>query len=289
MYTDGLGRADTLEVTMSNVNSFKKWRPEMNDVLRVEHKKIDTGKMYVSAAMPTADSYKLLATALPADAGAVRYYRSFENITLAELADYCAKSAGLSGYRLYGADGNTKYSYIIQDNETAAGFLERTAKWEGALLKVYDGNFIIADIMVLQQISAAITLETDTLGGGYDYFTRDGLKLYGLEVMTPGVSAMAYDAARAGAKERTYANIPARDYAEAGRWARGLLLGNNRKADILNIEGALNPAFTAMARVDVSSEKDERINGKWMVERAEHDLFNEKSSASFVRVIETIS
>ena len=63
----------------------------------------------------------------------------------------------------------------------------------------------------------------------------------------------------------------------------------NRKADVLNMEGILNPAYTAMARVDVSSGKDERINGKWMVERVEHDLKNERSDASLVRVIETIS
>lgn len=289
VYTDALSRADTLELTLENADSFKKWGPEENDVLRVTHKKIDTGKMYVSAVLPAANTYQILATALPADAGAVRYYASFQNATLSEIADYCAKSAGLDGFRLYGADGSTKYSYIIQDCETAAGFLERIAKWEGALLKIYDGNFIIADIITLQQTHNAITIETDGLTAGYDYFTREGLKLYGLEIKTPSLSVMAYDSACAGAKERTYTNIPARDYAEAGRWARGLLLDINRKADVLNMDGTLNPAYTAMARVDVSSGKDERINGRWMVERCEHDLKNERSDASLVRVIETIS
>ena len=76
------------------------------------------------------------------------------------------------------------------------------------------------------------------------------------------------------------------DNAQAGRWARGLLLTHNREAEEIRLETTLNTRLSAMARVDVNGGTD--MDGNWIVDEAEHDLYNKTSSVRLLRVIGTI-
>ncbi|MBO4299743.1 MAG: hypothetical protein J5998_13215, partial [Clostridia bacterium] len=74
--------------------------------------------------------------------------------------------------------------------------------------------------------------------------------------------------------------------AQAGRWARGLLMSRNREAERLTVETELNAALSAMTRVDVAGGTD--MDGKWIIDEAEHDLIGGSTRATMKRVVDTI-
>ena len=78
----------------------------------------------------------------------------------------------------------------------------------------------------------------------------------------------------------------ARDNAQAGRWARGLLRAMNRKAETLIMDTVFDPTMTAMARVDVTGGTD--ADGSWLVEEAEHDLIDETTRVTLHRAITSV-
>ena len=72
----------------------------------------------------------------------------------------------------------------------------------------------------------------------------------------------------------------------AGRWARGLLLHHNRRAETLRLQSELNAGLTAMARIDIESATD--MDGAWIVDEVEHDMVDSRTTARLLRCLTTI-
>ena len=104
--------------------------------------------------------------------------------------------------------------------------------------------------------------------------------------MSPFAKASAYDSSVDGDNQPVVTTLPALDGAQAGRWARGLLLNHNRQAEELNMSMEFNAGLTAFARIDIESDTD--ANGEWVVDETEHDLILLKSTARLFRCITTI-
>ena len=82
---------------------------------------------------------------------------------------------------------------------------------------------------------------------------------------------------------------PARDAAQAGRWARGLLLHENTRHEKLSFETEFNPGYTAMTRIDVEDESDAAdAAGEWLIEEARHDFLERRSWVSMRRCVESV-
>lgn len=279
------GRCDSLEIEFENAAGWYNWAPAEDDKITVEHNGYDTGIMYVNTILPEEGRFRILATSLPCRARE-KAYRSFTGKTIAEIMQACATATGMD-YQIFGIDGGITIPYIQRENEGCAAFLYRLLKLEGAAFKVVNGKYTAIGLNYAQTQEAHQTIEITTQQEGVEY-KRNGQKLRALSIETPYARATAEDAAVPEAHNRlTTGKYPARDEAQAGRWARGLLLHENRICESLSIQSEFNIGFTAVTRIDIEGNTD--AVGEWLIEEAEHDFILLSSKAKLHRCIDTIS
>ena len=279
------GRCDSLEIEFENAASWYGWEPEEDDKILVAHDGYDTGTMYVNTILPEDGRFRILATALPCKARR-RQWRSFAGKTIEEIMQSAAMACGMD-YALFGVDGHAIIPYIEQENEGSAAFLNRLLKCEGATLKCVNGKLTGIGLLYAQERRAHQTVELRADQKGAEY-RRSGAKLHSLTVKTPYARARATDEGvptNHGAE--TVTEHPAVDDIQAGRWARGLLLAKNRTCESVSFQSEFNCGLTAMTRIDITGDMD--ATGEWLIETAEHDFINRKSSVLMHRCSGTIA
>lgn len=278
------GRSDSLELTLDHASIWYKWKPEEDDEITITQGDYTTGKLYLNTVMPDGDQYRILATGVK-KAAARKAWESYADTTFQRIAERCAAECGMVG-RFYGIDGSLPYSYVLRQNEGCAAFLSRIGEWEGATIKAFNGAFRGISVKYAQEREPEQEMEITADQEGITYRRRENLKYVGLTIQTPYARATARDTAVRGGNAPILTHLPAMDNAQAGRWARGLLLMHNRRAEEFTIDTGLNTGLSAMARIDVTGNTD--MSGKWLVDEAEHDLFNQRTTAKLLRVITTI-
>ena len=275
-------RCDSLDMTFENAGGWYAWGPKEDDRIIVTRDGYDTGVMYLNTILPEEGYFRVYATALPC-AARDKAYRSFAALTVEQIMRICANETGMN-YALYGADGERVIPYIQRENESAASFLFRLLKWEGAALKCVNGTYTAIGLQWAQTRPArqVMTLTADQTGVEY----RRGTKHRALHVLTPWCKGVAEDMDAPENGPRLTVYYPAREAAQAARWARGALLWRNRQAESLTIESEFNRGLTALARIDVTGGTD--CSGEWLAQTVEHDLYNGTTRARLVRCVETI-
>lgn len=278
------GRQDCLELVLDHAAAWYRWGPKRDDMIRIIDGEYDTGTTYLSAIAPEGDSFRIFATAGKSNARR-KAWESFENRTLGEIFAHLAAQDGMES-KIYGVNDGYIYPYLLRENESCAAFLSRLSHREGAVLKTVLGRYACIGITAAQDIPPSATIELSVRQDGVTYLHKKNTQYASVTVKTPYAAATAYDKSAADGEAFVISDIPAMDNATAGRWARGLLLTNNRKAEILTIESEHNAGFTAMARIDVRSETD--MNGEWIIDEAEHDFVRRRSRARLYRCIRTV-
>lgn len=277
-------RCDSLKIEFDDAKSWIGWGPREDDEIRITHGGYDSGTLYLNTVLPENGVYTLLATALPCGARR-KEYRSFTGKSLEEILRACGMASGMN-YALFGVDGRITIPYIQQENEGCAAFLRRLLQAEGAELKCVNGKYTGIGILYAQDLTPSQCLELTPTTEKAEY-RRGGNSLRALTVRTPYGSATATDEAVPSSHSRTVRNdLPVKDSAQAGRWARGLLLAENRNSESLTLETAFNIGFTAMTRIDITGNTD--ATGDWLVQEAEHDFINLTSRAVLRRCIRSI-
>lgn len=279
----GGGRCDSLEIEFENAAGWYSWGPEEDDQIVVACDGYDTGIMYLNTVLPEEGRFRILATALPC-AARKKQYRSFTGKTIEEIMRACGMASGMD-FAIYGIDGQTVIPYIQQENESAAAFLYRLLKFEGAALKCVNGKYTAIGISYAQARPVHQTIEIGAKQTGAEY-RRGGATYKSVTVKTPYAKATAEDLLVASTHAQITLNLPARNDIQAGRWARGVLMYHNRQAETLSIDSEFNPGFSAMTRIDITGSTD--ATGDWIIEEAEHDFYNRKSRAKLYRCIYTI-
>ena len=281
-----INRCDSLDIEFENAAGWYGWAPQEDDKIIVSHNGYDTGIMYVNSILPENGKYRIFATSIPS-AARVKGYQSFTQKSIEEIMRICAISSGLE-YRIYGIDPGIVIPYTERNYEGYASFLYRLLKMEGAVLKCVNGRFVAIGIEYAQNLDPHQTLSITSDMGALDY-KRCGKRYRSLTVQTPYATASAMDTAVTGNHAMILNDIPARDAIQAGRWARGLLLYENRQYESLAIATEFNAGFTAMTRIDIKDEVDKSdAVGEWLIEEAKHDFVNKKSSAVMRRCVTTI-
>lgn len=278
------GRSDCLELTLDHASRWYGYAPEEDDEIILTHGDYSTGKLYLNAVIPVGDQYRILATSVKR-AAARKAWASYAGTTLKGIFDICAAECGMEG-RLYGADGRLPYTFALRRNEGVAAFLNRIGEWEGLCVKARNGVFLGVSVALAQEREAEAGFEISAKQEGVTWRRRDNMKYTGLTVQTPFAKATARDAGAKGNNAPIITCLPAMDNAQAGRWARGLLLMHNRRAETLTIEKGLDTGLAPMARVEVSGGT--AMNGDWLIDETEHDLFNGRTTANLLRVISTV-
>jgi len=276
-------RCDILEIEFENAAGWFSWGPEADDTVRVTHNGYDTGLMYLNAVLPEEGIFRIMATSLPCKARK-KEWRSFTGKSIEEIMRVCAVSSGMD-YQIFGIDGDTIIPYIQQANESCASFLARLLRMEGAVLKCVNGKYTAIGIEYAQDKQAGQTFEIDLYQEDVTWY-RSGAALRSLRIMTPYCDAMATDTGVDSSHSTRIVNAPARNNVQAGRWARGMLLSENRQCEKLTMLTQFNAGFTSMARIDTTGETP--ATGEWIIQDSEHDFINLKSSATMYRCLTTI-
>ena len=278
------GRRDILDIEFEYSNKWFGWKPEKDDTIQIEHDGFDTGKLYVNSILPEGGRYRILATAAKS-AARNKVWASYDDTTLNALMGICAAECGME-HGLYGISGGLNYFYITRENQDGMAFLDRLLTMEGGRLKCQNGKLRGIGIEYAQGLTAGQTFEIDTTQMQARYTHREDLKYAGITVKTPYAEATAYDSSVKDGNHPVINHLPASDNAQAGRWARGMLLNHNRTAEELELGMEFNAGLTALVRVNIESDTD--ANGEWIVDQVEHDFITLKSTAVLYRCITTI-
>ena len=279
-------RCDSLDIEFENAAGWYNWGPKEDDQIIVSQDGYDTGIMFVNTILPLDGKYRIIATSLPC-AARVKGYQSFINKSIEEIMRVCAISSGMD-YRIYGIDPDITIPYIQRENEGYGAFLCRLMQMEGAALKCVNGRFVAIGIDYAQDRDPHQTIQIKADMPGLDY-ARSGKRYRMLTVETPYAQATAEDMAASDNHSLTINHLPARNALQAGRWARGMLLHENRKHERLTISMEYNIGFTAMTRIDTEDNIDTSdAVGEWLIQDVNHDFINRKSTAQMRRCIRTI-
>lgn len=276
------GRADSLEIKLDHAAAWYRWGAKTDDTIRITHDGYDTGILYLNAVYPERDTFRILATSLPA-AARRKMWGCFQNKSLLTIMNHCASECGLEA-KTYGIGEEKTYPYVLRRNEGCAALLDRIGRWEGAVIKAYNGAFRAIGVEYAQALAASRTMTITTEQKGVRYTKRENVKYSGVTISTPYAKGTAYDAAAGTDNHPVLTNLPAFDAAQAKRFARGMLLMNNREAETLCIESSFDAGLTSMIRVDI--EGNTEANGRWVVDQVEHDLKRETSTAKLLRVLD---
>ena len=277
-------RCDSLDILFENASGWFMWQPEEDDMIIVELDGYNSGVMYLNAVMPEDGKYRIIASALPSKARA-KTYRSFYGQTIGQIMDVCAAYTNMSR-SVYGIEESTVIPYIQQEGETSAAFLYRLLMFEGAALKCINGKYAAIGIEYAAGLDAGagFYLVADQRDVTY---TRMGMAYKSITIRTPYGEATAEDTAVDSSHVGLVLGcLPVTNVVQAGRWARGKLQCLNRKMETLQMKTGFNPGISAMVRVDIAGNTD--AAGIWLVEEAEHDLINRKTSFIMHRYIDTI-
>lgn len=279
------GRCDTLEMELDHADAWFRWNPQVDDKIIAAMNGYQTGILYLNTVYPQNGMYRIIATSVPS-AARRKANASYSNLTLTDLIESCAAECGMES-GLYEMDGDIRYSYLLRSDASAAAFMNHLAEREGAAFKTAGGRFAMIGTRNMQATDAGQVIQIGTNQQGVTYIKREDKKWSALRILTPEFECMAQDAGAAHGNYITMTNIPATNEVEAGRWARGLLLTHNRKAEKLTVSSEFNAGFSAMARIDIASETE--MSGAWIVDEVEHDMVAAKSVATMVRCVETVS
>jgi len=278
------GRSDCLELTLDHASVWYHWEPQEDDVIEIDHNGYSTGSLYLNAVIPVGDQFRVLATSVKSSAQR-KSWGCYKNTNLAKIVEKVASECGMGG-KVFGADGLLPYDFILRQNEGCAAFLNRIGEWDGLCVKAYQGAFRAISVPWAQAREPIGRIEINSKQEGVTYRRRDGMKYTGLTVQSPAARATARDTSMKGNNIPTVVDLPAMNNAQAGRWARGLLLMHNRRFEEVTIEQGLNLSMSAMTRIDITGATP--ATGKWLVDEVEHDLFNRHTTTKLLRVIDTI-
>ena len=279
-----IGRSDSLDIILNHAADWYRWEPKAGDTIEINHKGYTTGALYVNTVRPEGKEYRILATSLPPNAWQ-NAWRSYRQMTFDEIVTQCATECGMTG-EVYGARFSTPYGHLQRQNTGAAAFLQRLCFLEGAALKAYNGKMQAIFIPYAQDQRTVRSLRLTGEEPGLVYTHTPEAKRGFVRVVTPDFEVTVTDSGASGCKGKTIP-APAMDTITASRWARGVLLMCNRMAETLEVSIGFDPAMTALARVEVIGNS--AFAGGWLVDEAEHDLYNEKTRVKLVRCVTTVS
>lgn len=275
---------DLLSIEFDNARAWHGWQPKTDDRITIVDGAYSTGILYLSAVAPEDDRYKIVATSAPTAAKGKGWY-SFQTRTIGEIFNICAAACGMK-WELYGIDRNAPIPYIERENESCLSFLQRLMNLEGGTLKCVNGTLTGISYAFAQSLSSTQTIQILSDGQGTKYTSRPDLLKKSVTVRTPFASAVAVDSAAASVGHSTFTRLPALSDIQAARWARGLLLCNNRKADTVTMETEFNEGMTALAHISIVS--DTNAAGEWLAEEVKHDFVERRTAVKLLRCIDTI-
>lgn len=151
------GEADSLAITFSDTKKqWAKWKPSaQGDTVRITDGAVDSGKLYIDTLKPENGKYKLQAYSTPKSAYSTKS-RSFENLTLQQIAGKIAKDNGLQ-VRFFDVP-ETQFKYVQQRGQSDLAFLNNLCKQRGVSFIVYNECLNLYSEKSIEAVKASKTL-----------------------------------------------------------------------------------------------------------------------------------
>lgn len=289
-FTDsGNGRADDLQITLTDPDGRWRggWMPRRGDRVRAAielkdwyyegaDRRLDCGIFDVDSVSYTGpeDEITIQAVSYPGNSQFKNETRtrSWENVTLRQIASQIVKAAGL---KLLYEMPEVKYDRISQSEQTDLAFLSAQAEREGAALKVVNDTTVLFDEKKYEDqppVRKIVRGETDILS-------------YTFDVQTVGASYAACEIVYTDSKKKTIRgsfkipgasgptlklNERVTSVAEANRKARAALRQANKDAQRASLE--LIGDYMLVQGVTVELSGFGAFDAKYFVEMARHTV-----------------
>ena len=278
------GSCDHIVLEFEDPELWMSWKPKTDDVIEIMNGKYSSGNMFINSVSPEDGAFGIVATAIPSSARR-KFNMGYMHMTLDNIMESCAAESRMDK-TIFGIDPMLKYNFLLREDEGCAAFLESIARMEGAVLKCWNNRYTMIGIEKAQTLAPLQTIDTEGDIRGMEYFHREDLRIRNLSVVSPYGNYTATDTAARGDGSITLTGLPVTNNVQAARWARNLLMINNRQAEKIQIDSTFNAGWTAMIRIDIVGNGD--MHGQWIIDHVQHDFVGESSTAVLVRCIDTV-
>jgi hypothetical protein len=290
-YTDsGNGRADNLQITLADPDGRwrSSWMPRRGDRVRATielkdwyfegiDRRLECGTFDVDSISytgPDPDEITIQAVSYPGNSSLKNETRtrSWENVTLRQIANQIAKAAGL---KLLYEMPEVTYDRISQSEETDLAFLSEQVEREGGALKITNDTIVLFDekkYEVQKPVRKIVRGESDILS-------------YSFDVQTVGSSYASCEITYTDSKKKTIRgsfkipgatgptlklNERVTSVAEANRKARAALRQANKDAQRATLE--LMGDYMLVQGVTVELSGFGAFDAVYIVEAARHTV-----------------
>lgn len=272
------GQADSLEITFADTKKqWAEWKPSpQGDTVRITDGAVDSGKLYIDKLNPENGNYKLQAYSTPKSAFSKKS-RSFENVSLKDIAGKIAKEHGLEA-RCFDVP-ETQFSYTQQKGQSDLAFLQSLCKQRGVAFVVYDGALCLYSEKHLESAKASKTLSPSRTD---DFTVKDDKQASwaSCELRNGTYTGTASDGnIKTGKVYRETVQAAWKNQAEANAAAEARLRQLNKTGKQAELTMSTQRQLAAGSVVDLDCNG---WKGKAFISRIRHDLLN-KTSRIWVR------
>ena len=272
------GEPDSLAITFSDTQKqWDKWKPSpQGDTVRITDGAVDSGKLYIDSIKPANGKYKLQAYSTPKKAYSTKS-RSFENLTLQQIAGKIARDNGLL-VRFFDVP-ETQFKYVQQRGQSDLAFLNQLCKQRGVSFTVYNECLNLYSEKNIEAVNASKTL---SLSSDDDFTVTDDKHAAwaSCELKNGTFTGTASDASvKTGKEHRETVTAAWENQADANAAAAAKLRQLNKTAKRAELVMSTQRKLAAGSVVQL---KCNGWNGKAFIYRIRHDLLK-KTSRLWVR------
>lgn len=284
-YTDNAsGESDAINITIMNANKnwMDKWLPTKGDKITPSivltnwdkngtTKTIGCGKFIIDdlsfSGRPLV--FSLAGVSIPAneDFKTTKKTKTYENVTLKEIASKIAKAAGIA---LHYDAPTIKIKEIEQSDTPNSSFLYSLCDEYGLAMKVYNGKLVIFDVGRYEAKKTVATIDEKDMDDWSYNSTIDG-SYTGATVSYTIPDTEKTVKKTVGKKGRMYeASIQVDNEYDAELKAAAIVNKANRRITTMEVKIMANPAIIATSTVDITGLG--KLNGKYYVDQVKHSI-----------------
>lgn len=300
-YTDNAsGESDAINITIMNAdkNWMNKWLPTKGDKITPSivltnwdkngtTKTIDCGKFIIDdlsfSGRPLI--FSLAGVSMPAneDFKTTKKTKTYENITLKEIASKIAKAAGIA---LHYDAPTIKIKEIEQTATPNSSFLSSLCADYGLAMKIYNGKLVIFDEGRYEAKKTVAKIdEKDMLSWSYNS-TIDG-SYTGATVSYTIPDTEKTVTKTVGKKGRMYeASLQVDNEYDAELKAKAIVNKANRGITTMEVKIMANPKIVATSTVDITGLG--KLNGKYYVDQVKHNLGNSYTMSLSLHLVQKL-
>ncbi len=265
------GRADILEVAFADTQGlWSKWKPQKGNVIELKQEGFTSGLMHLDQQRQIQGSYIVEAISTPVNAKSNRS-RSWNQVRFQKLASDVAANLGL-GLKFEAVD--QFYEWIWQNDETDLEFLNKLAKREGFMLKIFNGQILLYDERQLEKTATKLKISPSDCIGPWSYLDTANGKKSACTIAYIGLdgklTSYTFRTPEAIGAELKIKDIRLSSIAEAERWSKGFLRQANKNLQSFKCAVRFNHGIAAGSTVECGDFG--LTDGNYYVEKAVHNL-----------------